>query len=51
MKKLVAENAITLLNKANDDFFPLVTGAKKTTNGYCYTLVLELAAIMHLQKE
>jgi beta-N-acetylhexosaminidase len=36
MKKLVAENAITLLNKTTDDFFPLKAGTKKANTDIVY---------------
>ena len=36
MKKLVAENSITLLNKTSDDFFPLVTDTKKPNTDIAY---------------
>ena len=36
MKKLVAENALTLLHKENDDFFPLSADDKGTTTSIAY---------------
>ncbi len=36
MKKIVAENAITLLNKSRDDFFPLTADTKNNNNDIAY---------------
>ncbi len=36
MKKLVAANAVTLLNKSSDSFFPLVTDTSKENNDIAY---------------
>jgi beta-N-acetylhexosaminidase len=36
MKKLVAENALTLLNKSTDEFFPLLAGVKKLNTDIAY---------------
>ncbi|MBC7422105.1 MAG: glycoside hydrolase family 3 [Ferruginibacter sp.] len=39
MKKLVAENAITILNNAGIDFFPLVADTKKANTSVAYVAI------------
>ena len=39
MKRLVAENAITILNKAGADFFPLVADTKKANTSVAYVAI------------
>lgn len=39
MKKLVAENAITVLNKTSDDFLPLVADTKNPTTDIAYVAI------------
>ena len=39
MKKLVAENAITILNNAGTDFFPLVADTKKASTSVAYVAI------------